>query len=149
MRYMNHKPGWWLLYFFYCAIPIAGYVTYLLRRSKETNVMDHDDEKKVPVLLSCICWLDMTYFSLQNTNITLACKQKINIYQAMSVFCICLLFCKSLENATLAADHEVQYNFGNACWTRCVFPLARCERSFNKLYRQIFVCMYIRFDVFW
>lgn len=43
MRYMNHKPGWWMLYFLYCAIPIAGYVTYLLRRSTEPDAKDGDD----------------------------------------------------------------------------------------------------------
>lgn len=35
MRYMNYRPGYWVLYFIYCACPIAVYVTYLLRRSKE------------------------------------------------------------------------------------------------------------------
>lgn len=65
MRYMNHKPGWWMLYFLYCAIPIAGYVTYLLRRSKEKDAKDGDDNddendedtavKKVPDVRCLLC----------------------------------------------------------------------------------------------
>lgn len=35
MRYMNYKPGWWAVYFFYCSIPVAIYVWYLCRRCEE------------------------------------------------------------------------------------------------------------------
>ncbi len=35
MRYMNYRPGWWALYFFYCSIPVSIYVWYLCRRCNE------------------------------------------------------------------------------------------------------------------
>ncbi|XP_039746107.1 calnexin isoform X2 [Pararge aegeria] len=38
----GYRPGWWALYVLYCSIPVAAYVTYLLRRAKE----DTDAEVK-------------------------------------------------------------------------------------------------------
>ncbi|KYN19040.1 Calnexin [Trachymyrmex cornetzi] len=35
MKAMNYKPGWWALYFLYCAIPIVAYIWYLCKRACE------------------------------------------------------------------------------------------------------------------
>jgi hypothetical protein len=37
MKSLNYKPGWWALYFVYCAIPIGIYVCYLWRRVAEVT----------------------------------------------------------------------------------------------------------------
>jgi hypothetical protein len=37
MKSLNYKPGWWALYFVYCAIPIGIYVRYLWRRVAEVT----------------------------------------------------------------------------------------------------------------
>jgi hypothetical protein len=37
MKTLNYKPGWWALYFVYCAIPIATYVCYLWKRVSEVT----------------------------------------------------------------------------------------------------------------
>ncbi|XP_028047243.1 calnexin isoform X2 [Monomorium pharaonis] len=37
MRAMNYKPGWWALYFLYCAIPIVAYIWYLCKRAREVH----------------------------------------------------------------------------------------------------------------
>ncbi|XP_037909607.1 calnexin isoform X1 [Hermetia illucens] len=35
MRHMGYKPGWWAVYFIYCAIPIAIYARILVKFAKE------------------------------------------------------------------------------------------------------------------
>jgi hypothetical protein len=37
MKALNYKPGWWALYFVYCAIPIGIYVYYLWKRVAEVT----------------------------------------------------------------------------------------------------------------
>lgn len=35
----NYKPGWWALYFVYCAIPIVIYIWYLQKRYREVYLV--------------------------------------------------------------------------------------------------------------
>lgn len=37
MKILNYRPGWWALYFVYCAIPIGIYVCYLWKRVAEVT----------------------------------------------------------------------------------------------------------------
>jgi len=37
MKAMNYKPGWWALYFLYCAIPVVAYIWYLCKRAFEVQ----------------------------------------------------------------------------------------------------------------
>ncbi|CAL7942377.1 unnamed protein product [Xylocopa violacea] len=48
MKATNYKPGWWALYFIYCAIPIILYIWFLLTRVRE-NKYDLKDEDKQPL----------------------------------------------------------------------------------------------------
>ncbi|XP_043786169.1 calnexin-like isoform X1 [Apis laboriosa] len=38
LKATNYKPGWWALYFIYCAIPVILYIWYLLKRIREWSV---------------------------------------------------------------------------------------------------------------
>lgn len=35
LKVTNYKPGWWVLYFIYCAVPVVLYIWYLLKRVRE------------------------------------------------------------------------------------------------------------------
>ncbi|XP_034184726.1 calnexin isoform X1 [Osmia lignaria lignaria] len=48
LKATNYKPGWWALYFLYCAIPVVLYVWYLLKRLREDKY-DLKDEDKQPL----------------------------------------------------------------------------------------------------
>ncbi|XP_050493149.1 calnexin-like isoform X1 [Bombus huntii] len=38
LKVTNYKPGWWVLYFIYCAVPVVLYIWYLLKRVREYSV---------------------------------------------------------------------------------------------------------------
>lgn len=59
MRSMNYKPGWWAVYFIYCAIPVSIYIWYLVRRAREV----HNRSKHIKVDLS-VLWLIIYLLSL-------------------------------------------------------------------------------------
>ncbi|XP_043260945.1 calnexin-like isoform X1 [Colletes gigas] len=48
LKATNYKPGWWALYFLYCAIPIVIYIWYLQKRFREEKY-DLKDEDKQPL----------------------------------------------------------------------------------------------------
>ncbi|XP_046747740.1 calnexin isoform X1 [Diprion similis] len=48
MHSMNNKPGWWAIYFIYCAIPVVLYVSYLIKRSGEDK-QDFKPEDREPL----------------------------------------------------------------------------------------------------
>lgn len=43
LRATNYQPGYWALYAAYCAVPVAIYVAYLVKRAKEVNFIVSQD----------------------------------------------------------------------------------------------------------
>jgi hypothetical protein len=46
MRKMNYKPGWYLSYFIYCMIPVIIYVIYLIKRSRDDEILMNEEVSK-------------------------------------------------------------------------------------------------------
>ncbi|XP_063700248.1 calnexin isoform X2 [Culicoides brevitarsis] len=41
LKRLNYKPGWWAVYFCYCAIPVVAYIYFLAQRVKEEKTEHH------------------------------------------------------------------------------------------------------------
>lgn len=47
LKKLNYKPGWWAIYFCYCAIPVVAYIYFLAQRVREVLILLIVDQKLV------------------------------------------------------------------------------------------------------
>ncbi|XP_011137857.1 calnexin isoform X2 [Harpegnathos saltator] len=76
MKAMNYKPGWWALYFVYCAIPVVAYIWYLYKRCREDKSESKEEEDKQLMDINDDL-ADIAKDELQSPNLELSDQQPI------------------------------------------------------------------------
>lgn len=89
LKKLNYKPGWWAIYFCYCAIPVVAYIYFLAQRVREVLMIIIVDQKFVRNA-------SFNYFGSICNNISFASNNSFLLYPANSVLLVSFIISPSL-----------------------------------------------------